>query len=40
MRINPIAERGLIESDSGPEVAIPIGASSPAKIGLYRVELV
>ena len=40
MRINSRAERGLIESDSGPGLTVPIGTSSPAKIGLYHVELV
>ena len=40
MRINSIADRGLIESDSVPELAIPIGTFSPAKIGLYHVDLV
>lgn len=40
MLINSRAERGLIESDSGPELVRPIGASSPAKIGLYHLELI
>ena len=40
MRIDSRAERGLIESDSGPELARPIGASSAAKIGPYHAELI
>ena len=40
MRINSRAERGLIESDSGPELAGPIGISKQVNIGLYHVGLV